>query len=129
MNPENPSSTIANPGQAAESGFAATKSHALQAAEELRAAAGAKAQELKQAAEARAKQIREVAGERAETLKEAAGERAGQFKDAAGNTLEDALERAKEAREELETYVRAHPTKAILTTFGIGVFIGLLLRR
>ena len=129
MNPDNPSSTIDEAGASAESGFAATKSHALQAAEELRAAAGAKAQELKEAAESRAKQIRDVAGERAGTLKDVAGAHAGQIKDVAGNTVEDALERANEVREELEAYVRAHPTRSILTTFGVGVFIGLLLRR
>ena len=112
-----------------EQSFAASKSHALQAAEELRAAAGAKAQQLKQAAEVRAKQLREAAEGRADDLKNVAERGAGQFKDIAGPAMEDALDRAKEVREELEAYVRAHPTKSILTTFGIGLFLGMILRR
>ncbi len=107
----------------------ATKSHALQAAEELRAAAGAKALQFKQAAESRASHIREVAGEQAQTIKTAAGEQVGQVRDAAQHGWDDAKTKAEDLRQELETYVRKNPTKAVLTTFGVGVFIGLLLRR
>ncbi|MEM7012461.1 MAG: hypothetical protein AAF585_13370 [Verrucomicrobiota bacterium] len=106
-----------------------SKSNALQAAEELRAAAGAKAQQLKDAAESRAKQIREAAEERADQFKDVAEKGADQLKDVAGPAFEEAIDRAKEVQVELEEYVRANPTKAILTTFGIGIFIGMILRR
>ena len=133
MNPNQPATTPAGiPGAATpvhDPAFASGKSHALQAAEELRAAAGAKAQQLKEAAESRAKQIRDAAEERAEGFKTAAEKGADQLKDAAGPALEEAMDRANEVREELEAYVRAHPTRAIVTTFGIGLFIGMILRR
>ncbi|MFT5465839.1 MAG: ElaB/YqjD/DUF883 family membrane-anchored ribosome-binding protein [Verrucomicrobiales bacterium] len=112
-----------------EAGFAASKSQALQAAEELRAAAGTKAQQLKQAAEHRARQLRDAAEDRAGKLKDAAGRGAEQIKDAAGPAIEDAFERAKEVREEVEAYVRANPTKSVLSALGIGFVLGLLLRR
>ncbi len=115
----------ASPGNSLE----ATKSHALQAAEELRAAAGTKAQQIKRVAEDRAHHLREVAGEQAETLKSAAGEQATHLKNAAQHSWDDARSKADDLRVELEKYVRENPTKAILTTFGAGVLLGLLLRR
>lgn len=131
MNPTTSASPIDDAPESTptESGFASTKSQALQAAEELRAAAGAKAQQLKTSAEKRAKQLKDAAEERAGKIKDAAGRSAEQIKEVAGPALEDALERAKELREEVEAYVRANPTKAVLASLGIGFVIGLILRR
>lgn len=105
------------------------KSQALKAAEELRAAAGTKAQQLKEAAEARAQQIRDVAEEKAETIKTAANDQAGQIRGVAEEQWADARGKAESLKVELEQYVRENPTKSVLTTFGIGLFLGLLMRR
>lgn len=96
----------------------ASKSHALQAAEELRAAAGAKASQVRRAAENEALHLRELAEDQAAQLREAANQQ-----------WAEARVRAEDLRAELEHYVRQNPTKAILTTFGIGLFIGMMLRR
>tara|TARA_R110002096_G_scaffold206192_10_gene392390 strand:+ start:7054 stop:7416 length:363 start_codon:yes stop_codon:yes gene_type:complete len=120
---------MSSPVQNQDTPLESTKSHALQAAEELRAAASAKAAQLKQAAESRASQIRDVAGEQADTLKSAAGEQAGHVREVAEVGLRDARAKVEDLKVELEAYVRENPTKAVLTTFGIGVFLGMLLRR
>ena len=108
---------------------AIAKSQALQAAEELRAAAGEKALQLKDAAEARAQQIRDAAGEQAEMIQQNVGEQADQLKEVAEQTWGEARAKADDLRIELEKYVRENPTKSIVATFGIGLFVGLLLRR
>jgi len=83
------------------------KTHAKQAAEDLRSAAEIKAQELRQAAELKAQELRG----RAE------------------HAYSDARVRALSLREEGELYVRENPTKAILTALGVGFLAGLILRK
>ena len=91
--------------------------------------AGAKAQHFKQAATEKAQQFREFAGSKASDLKETAGVKAQQFKQAASEQVEQGRVKAREAHADAEDYVRKHPTKSILTALGVGVVIGLVIRR
>lgn len=91
--------------------------------------AGAKAQHFKQAATEKAQQFREFAGTKASDLKETAGVKAQQFKQAASEQVEQGRVKAREAHADAEDYVRKHPTKSILTALGVGIVIGLVIRR
>ena len=90
----------------------------MKAAEELRAAAASKAQDLRVAAEQRAQQ-----------LKTAAEHHAGEFREYADQALSDARDRYADFRVEGEKFVREKPMQAVLTAFGAGLLLGLLLRR
>lgn len=109
--------------------FETGKQHAIQAAEELRAAAGAKAQQLKEAAENRANQLKEVAGQRAHEIKDAAGQRASEIRDIAEQSLKEVRDRAEDWKTEGEKYVKENPTQAVVAALGIGFVLGLLVRR
>jgi ElaB/YqjD/DUF883 family membrane-anchored ribosome-binding protein len=113
--PNDPSSYAPGPNQ---DPFSTAKASALRAAEELRSSTAAKAQELRQAAEARAA-----------NLKAAAQQQAGEFKDYADQAISDARERYADILVEGERYVREKPVQAVATAFGVGLFLGLLLRR
>jgi len=84
-----------------------SKSHVKHAADDLRAAAEAKAKELRGIAEAKAAEYR------------------GKAEQAYG----EARDRAKTFREEGEEYVRENPARAVLTALGIGFIVGLIFRR
>jgi ElaB/YqjD/DUF883 family membrane-anchored ribosome-binding protein len=110
------------------------------AAHDLRVAAGEsakqvahsaeeRARQLKEAASKKAQQFREYAGEKAEHAKETAGDKVGQIRHAAGEQWEDTRIRARELHGQIEDYVRQNPTRAVLAAGGIGVLIGLLVRR
>jgi len=123
MNESNPDSGF---GAATPSDpFQAAKASAMKAAEELRQAATQKAQELKSAAEGRAQQIRDAA----ETMKDNAQHRAEEFKDAANEAWSDARVKVDDLRAEAERLTREKPMQAVLTAFGVGLFLGLVLRR
>ena len=98
--------------------FQTAKASAMKAAEELRAAAAAKAQDLRAAAEARAQQ-----------LKNAAEQHAGEFREYADQAFTEARDRYVDLRQEGEKFVREKPMHAVLTAFGVGLFLGLILRR
>ena len=98
--------------------FQAAKASAMRAAEELRSAASQKAQE-----------IRGVAEQRAQQLKSVAEQRAGEFKEYADQAFTDAREKYADLRTEGEKYVRDKPVQAVLAAFGVGLFVGLILRR
>ena len=83
------------------------KEHVIHAAEDLRAAAEAKAQELRAAAETKAQELRARAEQ----------------------TYGEYRARYRTLREDGEHYVRENPTKAVLGALGIGFLLGLLLRR
>lgn len=111
-----------------------------QAAHDLRVAAGEKARELKDRAVGSAQQIRDtasekaaqlkqVASERATQLKSVASEKAQQFRETATEQWEETRAKAKEVHASAEDYVRANPTKSVLTALGVGVLIGLIVRR
>ena len=58
-----------------------------------------------------------------------AGAKAQHFKQAASEQVEQGRVKAREAHADAEDYVRKHPTKSILTALGVGVVIGLVIRR
>lgn len=131
--------TFADPNLASDSPFSETPG-SQQAANDLRAAAGEKAkliaqdasnkaQQFKQAAVEKAQQFREFAGSKASELKETASVKAQQLKQAAGEQMQQGRVKAREIHADAEEYVRQHPTKSVLTALGVGVVIGLVLRR
>ena len=91
--------------------------------------ASAKAHQFKQAATEKAQQFREFAGAKASDFKETAGAKAQQFKQAASEQVEQGRVKARAAHADAEAYVREHPTKSVLTALGIGIVIGLVIRR
>lgn len=103
---------------ASQDPFQAAKASAMKAAEELRNVASQKAQELRSAAEQKATQFKSVAQERA-----------GEFREYADQAFDDAKARYSDIREETEKFVREKPVQAVLTAFGVGLFVGLILRR
>ncbi|MFK7909374.1 MAG: YqjD family protein [Akkermansiaceae bacterium] len=131
--------TFADPDFNTDSPFSETPA-SQKAASDLRAAAGdkarqiandagAKAQQLKQTAVDKAQQFREYAGNKASEIKDTAGTKAQQFKDAAGEQMQNSRVKAREAHADAEEYIRQHPTKSVLTALGVGVLIGLVIRR
>jgi ElaB/YqjD/DUF883 family membrane-anchored ribosome-binding protein len=103
---------------ASQDPFQAAKASAMKAAEELRSAASQKAQEFRSVAEQRTQQFKNVAQERA-----------GEFREYADQAFTDAQARYADVREESEKFIREKPVQAVLTAFGVGLFIGLILRR
>ncbi|MFT3991789.1 MAG: DUF883 C-terminal domain-containing protein [Luteolibacter sp.] len=111
-----------------------------QAANDLRAAAGEKAREFAHTAQAKsteikdkalesAQQFKAAATEKAQNFKAAATDKAQHFKESATAQWEDTRVKAKEFHSTGEEYIRANPTKAVLTALGVGFLIGLIVRR
>ncbi|MGJ8656238.1 MAG: DUF883 family protein [Akkermansiaceae bacterium] len=92
--------------------------HAADAAEDMADFAATKAQTVKTAAVEKAQNFRDFAGEKAAAIKQEAGVK-----------LKQGAEKAKELHTTAEDYVRENPTKAVLGAVGVGVIIGLILRR
>lgn len=105
--------------------FQTAKASAMKAAEELRQATAQKAQEWKDAAGARAQQFKDAAG----NFRDNAEQRAGEFREAANEAWSDARVKVDDLRAEAERYTREKPLQAVLTAFGVGLFVGLILRR
>jgi ElaB/YqjD/DUF883 family membrane-anchored ribosome-binding protein len=100
--------TMSDPAnQEAANKFESGKTHAKQAAEDLRAAAEQKAAELKAAAETKAQELKGRAGEAYEQMRS----------------------RARTWQEEGEAYVRENPLRGVVTALGAGFVLGLLFRR
>jgi len=106
-----------------------SKMHAVQAAEELRAAASEKAQQLRSAATAKAEHLRESASSTGHRLKSAAIDGKDRISHLTEEKIGITKERAKQYHQSGEQYVRDNPTKAICTALGVGFVIGLLFRR
>ena len=96
--------TLNNP---TASKFESGKSHALHAAEDLKAAAESKAHELRAAAEAKAHELR------------------GRAEQVYG----DYRTRAHTFQEDGEQYVRENPSRAVFAALGVGFVLGLIFRR
>jgi ElaB/YqjD/DUF883 family membrane-anchored ribosome-binding protein len=84
-----------------------SKTHAVQAAQDLRAAAEAKVAQLRSVAEGKA----------------------NEWRDRAESTYGDVRTRADSLRKDSEQYIRDNPTRAVLTALGIGFVLGLVFRR
>jgi ElaB/YqjD/DUF883 family membrane-anchored ribosome-binding protein len=91
--------------------------------------AGTKAQQIKQNAVEKAGQLREYAGTKAHDIKETATVKSQQIKQAAEEQIQHGQVRAREAHADTEEYIRQHPTKSVLTALGVGILIGLVIRR
>ncbi|MCE9518738.1 MAG: hypothetical protein K8R87_04140 [Verrucomicrobia bacterium] len=98
--------------------FAAAKISAIKAAEDLRAAAAAKAHEIRQAAEQRAAQFTS-----------AAGDKAAEIKHYADKTWDDASGQVKNMTAEAEKFAKEKPLQALLAAFGVGFLAGVIFRR
>lgn len=103
-----------NPEEAAQSG----QNH-------LRTAAG----DLKEAASAKVENIRQAAGKKADELRGAAQDKAQELRGAAQSAWSDTKSQAKSWQAAGEDYVRDNPIKAVLVVLGVGVLLGLLLRK
>ncbi len=73
--------------------------------------------------------VKAAAIEKAQNFRSYAGEKAAAIKQEAGAKFKQGAERAKELHETAEDYIRENPTKAVLGAVGVGVIIGLILRR
>lgn len=103
-----------NPEDAAES----DKNH-------VRASAG----DLKEAASAKVEDIRQAAGQKADELRSAAQGKAQELRGTAESAWSEFRSKAKNWQAEGEAYVRDNPIKAVLIALGLGLLLGLLLRR
>ncbi|KAB2643067.1 MAG: DUF883 family protein [Verrucomicrobia bacterium] len=122
-----------------------------QAANDLRAAAGEKARELAHNVGAQASSLKELAIGSAQHFREVAGEKVGQLKASAAEKAEEIRHSAAEHAQRLqesaaeqwhdtrvltkefhltaEDYIRQNPTKCVVGALGLGVLIGLIVRR
>ncbi|MEI7957197.1 MAG: hypothetical protein WCJ66_18695 [Verrucomicrobiota bacterium] len=122
-----------------------------QAANDLRAAAGEKAKELAHNVSAQASTLKDRAIESAQHFREVATEKVGQIKASAVEKADDfkqsAADRAQRLQESAaeqwrdtrvltkefhitaEDYIRQNPTKCVVGALGLGVLIGLMVRR
>lgn len=67
--------------------------------------------------------------EKAQNFRSYAGEKAAAIKQEAGAKIKQGAEKAKEFHVTAEDYIKENPTKSVLGAVGIGVIIGLILRR
>jgi ElaB/YqjD/DUF883 family membrane-anchored ribosome-binding protein len=122
-----------------------------QAANDLRAAAGEKARELahnvstqattlkdraiesaqhfRDVASEKVGQLKASAAERADEIKHTAAERAQRLGESAAEQWRDTRVMTKEIHVTAEDYIRQNPTKCVLGALGLGVLIGLIVRR
>ena len=103
--------------------------NAQQAANELREAAGDKTKQLKESAVEKAQQFRKFAGAKASDISETAKFKAQNIKELASEQVKSSQVKAREMHSEAEDYIRTNPTKSVLTALGVGVVIGLVIRR
>lgn len=130
MNESAPLSSGAGLGAGAtQDPFQSAKASALKAAEELRAAAAIKANELRTAAESRAQQLRATAEQKASELKTDIKDKTEDLRAYADEAIGQARKQYETLMTEAENMAREKPRQALLTAFGVGVVVGLLLRR
>jgi len=73
--------------------------------------------------------MRAPIAEKTQNLRSYAGDKASAFKGEATEKLKQGAEKAKVLHANAEDYVRENPTKAVLGAVGLGVIIGLIMRR
>ena len=98
--------------------FQAAKASAMKAAEELRSAAAEKAKDLRSSAESRAHDLRQTAGQKAD-----------EFREYADEAMHDAKERCATLASDAEKFTRENPLQALAGALGVGIILGLLLRK
>jgi len=103
----NETATDASTNQDPANKFESGKVHVKQAAEDLKAAAEAKAHQLREVAETKAQEYRGKAEQ----------------------AYEQARTRARTIQDDAEAYVRENPLRGVLTALGVGFVLGILLRR
>ena len=127
-----------------ETGFTPIPS-VSQAANDLRVAAGEKAKAiahnvstqastLKERAIESAQHFREVATDKvgqlkAVEIKQSAAERAHRLQESAAEQWRDTRDMTKEFHVTAEDYIRQNPTKCVVGALGLGILIGLIVRR
>jgi ElaB/YqjD/DUF883 family membrane-anchored ribosome-binding protein len=65
----------------------------------------------------------------AEDLRSTAGAMADEYRERGKEVLDDALHRVRSFQDDSKQYVRANPTKAVVTALGVGFVLGLVFRR
>ena len=65
----------------------------------------------------------------AEDLGSAAGAMADEYRTRGKEVLDDALHRVRSFQDDSKQYVRANPTKAVVTALGVGFVLGLVFHR
>ena len=76
-----------------------------------------------------AETLKADAVEKAKNFRSYAGEKAAAIKQEASAKIKQSAEKAKELHESAEDYIKENPTKSVLSAVGVGVIIGLILRR
>jgi ElaB/YqjD/DUF883 family membrane-anchored ribosome-binding protein len=129
MNETSPASSPGFSAAPSSDPFQSAKASALKAAEELRAAAAQKATELRTAAETRAQHLKSSAGQKAAEIKSDLQERTDDLRAFADEAIGQARQQYQSLMTEAENLAREKPRQALLTAFGVGVLVGLILRR
>jgi len=62
-------------------------------------------------------------------LRSAAGAMADEYRERGKEVWDDALHRVRSFQDDSQQYVRANPTKAVVTALGVGFVLGLVFRR
>jgi ElaB/YqjD/DUF883 family membrane-anchored ribosome-binding protein len=65
----------------------------------------------------------------AEDLRSAVGAMANEYRVRGKEIWDDAVDRVGSFQDDSKQYVRANPTKAVFTAFGVGFVLGLIFRR
>ena len=133
-----------------ETGFTPIPS-VSQAANDLRVAAGEKAkaiahnvstqastlkeraiesaQHFREVATEKVGQLKATAAEKAVEIKQSAAERAHRLQESAAEQWRDTRDMTKEFHVTAEDYIRQNPTKCVVGALGLGILIGLIVRR
>jgi ElaB/YqjD/DUF883 family membrane-anchored ribosome-binding protein len=73
--------------------------------------------------------VKARATEAADQFRHAAGEKIVELQEAAGTEARHLKMSAKEYVSQIETYIRAKPVKSAIASVGVGLILGLLMRR
>jgi ElaB/YqjD/DUF883 family membrane-anchored ribosome-binding protein len=65
----------------------------------------------------------------AEDLRSAAGATADEYRKRGEEVWDDTLHRVRSFQDDSKQYVRANPTKTVFTALGVGLVLGLIMRR
>ncbi len=102
---------------------------AIEAAEELRKAAGLKAGELKEAATGKACDLKEAATERGQQIRDVAFGKAESLKDFAEENLGVSADKISEWKDETEKFVKENPGKSVAIALGLGFVLANLMKK